>query len=121
MQHTRQARWAQSDTDNVRLVAKSCIVQLVSRATRVQRVCGLFATRCVDASVRLLRGVLAQHRACGELALVGVLFEAPLTVAMRAAVRAAVRAAERKLPRARARRTGPREARSVMATRFASS
>ena len=73
--------------------------------------CGLFATRCVDASVRLLRGVLAQHHACGELALVGVLFGAPLAVAMRAAVRAAVRAAERKTPRARARRTGPREAR----------
>jgi hypothetical protein len=70
----------------------------------------LFATRCVDASVRLLRGVLAQH-ACGELALVGVLFGAPLAVAMRAAVRAAVRAAERKPPRALARRTGPREAR----------
>ena len=73
--------------------------------------CGLFATRCVDASVRLLRGVLAQHHASGELALVGVLFGAPLAVAMRAAVRAAVRAAERKPPRASARRTRPREAR----------
>ena len=49
-----------------------------------------------------IRGVLAQHHACGELALVGVLFGAPLAVAMRAAVRAAVRAAERN-PRARAR------------------
>ena len=60
-----------------------------------------------------IRGVLAQHHACGELALVGVLFGAPLAVAMRAAVRAAVRAAERKPPRASARRTGPgpREAR----------
>ena len=31
----------------------------------------MFATRCVDASVRLLRGVLAQHHACGELTLAG--------------------------------------------------
>ena len=54
-----------------------------------------------------IRGVLAQHHACGELALVGVQFGAPLAVAMRAAVRAA----ERKPPRASARRTGPREAR----------
>ena len=44
---------------------------------------------------RLLRGVLVQHHACGELALVGVRLSAPLAAAMRAAVRAAVHAAER--------------------------
>ena len=98
MQHTGKPVWAQSDTNNVRLVARSCIVHLVSRATRVQEVCGLFATRCVDASVRLLRGVLAQHHACGELALAGVRLGAPHA----AAVRAAVCAAERKPARARA-------------------
>ena len=60
----------------------------------------LHHTRCVDASVRLLRGVLAQHHACGEIALVGVRFGAPLAFAMRAAMRAAARGAERKPPHA---------------------
>ena len=95
------------DTNNVSSVASSCSVHLLILTSDASaEECAGWSPRTASmCRCRLLRGVLVQHHACGELALVGVRLSAPLAAAMRAAVRAvraAVHAAERHSTRASA-------------------